>query len=323
MVFGVALSDETIEVPVDNAPKPTESEKNVYERVNELKLDADKLETEIKTKSEAFAAEEKKIGKETEAMKKRIEKKQQSLDIWNKELKRMHSRIEELKAEVAQLEKRARARRPSSTVFWVIARVYLLKAWTCFITFWNSNQYTQAVQSAVVKYGTICINYVVTFWNTTAYPTLMRLYEPYAPKVNEVIASMIAAVKKYGMIAYSWTVEKLALQYELMKNTKFVKDYADVLMYITLVLIFNALWHAALLVLAILTFPLRCLCPCCCRKCCCKNCKYCCKNCKCCDKCCCKCCKRDKCCDKCSDKCDGKCCDKCEKCCCKGCASKN
>ena len=43
----------------------------------------DKLETEIKTKSEAFAAEEKKIGKETEAMKKRIEKKQQSLDIWN------------------------------------------------------------------------------------------------------------------------------------------------------------------------------------------------------------------------------------------------
>ena len=43
----------------------------------------DKLETEIKTKSEAFAAEEKKIGKETEAMKKRIEKKQQSLAIWN------------------------------------------------------------------------------------------------------------------------------------------------------------------------------------------------------------------------------------------------
>ena len=156
----------------------------------------------------------------------------------------------------------------------------------------------------------------------------MRLYEPYAPKVNEIIASMIAAVKKYGMIAYSWTVEKLALQYELMKNTKFVKDYADVLMYITLVLIFNALWHAALLVLAILTFPLRYLCPCCCRKCCCKccackNCK-CCKTCKCCDKCCCKCCcqccKRDKCCDKCNDKCDGKCCDKC---CCKCCASKN
>ena len=43
----------------------------------------DTLETEIKTKSEAFAAEEKKIGKETEAMKKRTEKKQQSLDIWN------------------------------------------------------------------------------------------------------------------------------------------------------------------------------------------------------------------------------------------------
>ena len=150
----------------------------------------------------------------------------------------------------------------------------------------------------------------------------MRLYEPYAPKVNEIIASMIAAVKKYGMIAYSWTVEKLALQYELMKNTKFVKDYADVLMYITLVLIFNALWHAALLVLVIVTFPLRCLCPCCCRKCCCKCCA--CKNCKCCDKCCCKCCckccKRDKCCDKCNDKCDGKCCDKC---CCKCCASKN
>lgn len=181
----------------------------------------------------------------------------------------------------------------------------------------------------------------MAFWNTTAYPTLMRLYEPYAPKVNEIIASMIAAVKKYGMIAYTWTVEKLALQYELMKNTKFVKDYADVLMYITLVLIFNALWHAALLVLAILTFPLRYLCPCCCRKCCCK----CCKNCKCCDKCCYKCCKRDKCCDKCSDKCDGKCCDKCckyckccdkcsdkcdgkccdkcDKCCCKCCASKN
>ena len=150
----------------------------------------------------------------------------------------------------------------------------------------------------------------------------MRLYEPYAPKVNEIIASLIAAVKKYGMIAYTWTVEKLALQYELMKNTKFVKDYADVLMYITLVLIFNALWHAALLVLVILTFPLRCLCPCCCRKCCCKCCA--CKNCKCCDKCCCKCCcqccKRDKCCDKCNDKCDGKCCDKC---CCKCCASKN
>ena len=186
----------------------------------------------------------------------------------------------------------------------------------------------------------------MAFWNTTAYPTLMRLYEPYTPKVNEIIASMIAAVKKYGMIAYSWTVEKLALQYELMKNTKFVKDYADVLMYITLVLIFNALWHAALLVLVIVTFPLRCLCPCCCRKCCCKNCKCCaCKNCKCCDKCCCKCCKRDKCCDKCSDKCDGKCCDKCckyckccdkcsdkcdgkccdkcDKCCCKCCASKN
>ena len=166
----------------------------------------------------------------------------------------------------------------------------------------------------------------------------MRLYEPYAPKVNEIIASMIAAVKKYGMIAYSWTVEKLALQYELMKNTKFVKDYADVLMYITLVLIFNALWHAALLVLVIVTFPLRCLCPCCCRKCCCKNCKYCdkccckcCKRDKCCDKCsdkcdgkCCdKCCKYCKCCDKCSDKCDGKCCDKCDKCCCKCCASKN
>lgn len=162
----------------------------------------------------------------------------------------------------------------------------------------------------------------MAFWNTTAYPTLMRLYEPYAPKVNEIIASLIAAVKKYGMIAYTWTVEKLALQYELMKNTKFVKDYADVLMYITLVLIFNALWHAALLVLVILTFPLRCLCPCCCRKCCCKCCA--CKNCKCCDKCCCKCCcqccKRDKCCDKCNDKCDGKCCDKC---CCKCCASKN
>ena len=46
----------------------------------------------------------------------------------------------------------------SSRPSWVIARVYLLKAWTCFITFWNSNQYTQAVQSAVVKYGTICIN---------------------------------------------------------------------------------------------------------------------------------------------------------------------
>ena len=43
----------------------------------------DKLEAEIKTKSEAFAAEETKITKETETMKKRIEKKQKSLDIWN------------------------------------------------------------------------------------------------------------------------------------------------------------------------------------------------------------------------------------------------
>ena len=113
----------------------------------------------------------------------------------------------------------------------------------------------------------------MALWNNTLYPTLMRLYEPYAPKVkevvNKIIAATVPAAKKYGMIAYTWTVDKLAMQYEMMKNTKFVKDYADVLMYITLVLIVNALWHAALLVLAILTFPIRCLCPCrCCCKCC-------------------------------------------------------
>lgn len=110
------------------------------------------------------------------------------------------------------------------------------------------------------------------FWNTTAYPAIMRLYEPYAPKVeevmNKIITTTVAAVKKYGMIAYTWTVEKLAMQYELMKNTKFVQDYADVIMYITLVLIFNVLLHTALLVLAIVTFPIRCLCPCCRCKCC-------------------------------------------------------
>ena len=46
----------------------------------------------------------------------------------------------------------------SSRPSWVIAKAYLLKAWTWFVTFWNSNQYTQAAQSAAVKYGTICIN---------------------------------------------------------------------------------------------------------------------------------------------------------------------
>ncbi len=43
----------------------------------------DKLEKEIKTKTTQFAAEESKIAKETDSLKKKMESKEHSLEIWN------------------------------------------------------------------------------------------------------------------------------------------------------------------------------------------------------------------------------------------------
>ncbi len=164
------------------------------------------------------------------------------------------------------------------TISIAIAKVHLLALWNQFVAFWNTNEYTQAVQRFVVKYWTICADLcdcvlrftrsVVNYGQKMVYPTIMKVYAPYQPKVM----MLIAYAKQYGMIAYSWVVDKLVLQYEMMQKTPYVSAVADLIMYITIVLILNVLFHVVLCVLAILTFPLRCLCPCKCCKCC-KCCK--------------------------------------------------
>ena len=164
------------------------------------------------------------------------------------------------------------------TISIAIAKVHLLALWNQFVAFWNTNEYTQAVQRFVVKYWTICADLcdcvlrftrsVVNYWQKTVYPTIMKVYAPYQPKVM----MLIAYAKQYGMIAYSWVVDKLVLQYEMMQKTPYVSAVADLIMYITIVMILNVLFHVVLCMLAILTFPLRCLCPCKCCKCC-KCCK--------------------------------------------------
>ena len=88
--------------------------------------------------------------------------------------------------------------------------------------------------------------------------------------------SIINPKRKRRIAAGSGTrvedVNKLLKQYEMMQKTPYVSAVADLIMYITIVLILNVLFHVVLCVLAILTFPLRCLCPCKCCKCC-KCCK--------------------------------------------------